>query len=341
MRTDVALDVRETSHMSAGMLAYVRALRTHLPRVAADLRIAEVGRGDNFDFAEQVGLPLALARLRPRLAHFTTPYVPRIVTVPYVVTVHDLIDLEFPQYAKRKVAPYWRYVVAPVLRGARAVITDDGATVELLERYAGVDATRVAICPLGVDPPDPLPEPIVRSRPYFFYAGNHRPHKDLPTLVRAWATLFDDWSVDLVLTGPENPALRALGGRGERGERGELIFLGDATENEVWAYHRGAAAYVHPALREGFGLPMLEALRAGTPVIAATTAVPAVLTGLVEVFAPGDVPRLADMLARVLDEPREHNLSDAISRSATAHLTWERTARGTADIYRSLLDTLR
>jgi len=336
-RPDVALDVRETSHMSAGMLAYVRALRTHLPRVAADLRIAEIGRGDNFDFAEQVGLPLALARLRPRLAHFTTPYVPRIVTVPYVVTVHDLIDLEFPQYAKRKVAPYWRYVVAPVLRGARAVITDDGATVELLERYAGLDPERIAVCPLGVDPPDPLPAPVVRARPYFFYAGNHRPHKDLPTLVRAWATLSDDWSVDLVLTGPENPSLRALGGRGERGE---LIFLGDVTENEVWAYHRGAAAYVHPALREGFGLPMLEALRVGTPVIATMQSAPWVLAGAVDVFDAGDVESLRAFLVHALDGPGLRVLAGHF-QDAVAELTWERTARGTADIYRSLLDTLR
>ena len=142
MRPDVALDVRETSHTSAGMLAYVRALRKWLPQVAPDLALTEFGSGDNFDLAEQVALPIALARLRPRLAHFPTPFVPRVVPVPYLVTVHDLIDLEFPRYAKRKVAPYWRYVVAPVLRRARAVVTDDDATAESLVRLLGVDAAR-------------------------------------------------------------------------------------------------------------------------------------------------------------------------------------------------------
>jgi len=78
-RPDVALDVRETSHMSAGMLAYLRALRTWLPRVAPDVRIAPVGSGDNFDVAEQVVMPVTLARLRPRLVHFPTPYVPAFV----------------------------------------------------------------------------------------------------------------------------------------------------------------------------------------------------------------------------------------------------------------------
>ncbi|MBV9438603.1 MAG: glycosyltransferase, partial [Candidatus Eremiobacteraeota bacterium] len=145
---DVALDVRETSHTSAGMRAYVRALRRLLPRVAPDLSIAELGGGDNFDLAEQVGIPLTLARLRPRLVHFPTPFVPRIVPAPHVVTVHDLIDLEFPQYAKRKVGPYWHYVVGPVVRAARAVITDDDATVALLERYLGVARDRVRVVPL-------------------------------------------------------------------------------------------------------------------------------------------------------------------------------------------------
>lgn len=327
MRPDVALDVRETSHTSAGMLAYVRALRRWLPVVAKDLAVAEVGRGDNFDFAEQVGVPFALVRLRPRLAHLPTPFVPRIVPCPYVVTVHDLIDLEYPQYAKRKVGPYWSYVVAPVLRSARAVITDDDATVALLERYAGVDPTRVRVVPLGVDLPDPFPEPIARSRPYLFYAGNHRPHKDLPTLVRAWAELPRTYDVDLVVTGADEPALRALG---ERGTCGSLVFVGDPGVEGVWALHRGAAAYVHPALREGFGLPLLEALRAGTPVIAARDAIPRVLANLVEAFPPGEVTALRDLMARALD-------GSLRAGSGSEHLTWERTVRATADVYREML----
>ncbi len=331
-RADVALDVRETSHMSAGMLAYVRALRRRLPRAAPDLRSAEVGAGDNFDLAEQVGIPLALLRLRPRLAHFPTPYVPRFVPVPYVVTVHDLIELEFPQHAKRKVSAYWRYVVSPVLRGARAVITDDDATVPLLARYAGVDPARVRVIPLGVDVPDPLPAPLVRERPYLFYAGNHRPHKDLATLVDAWASLPAASAVDLVLTGGEEPALRNV-----RHPRGELVFAGDCSRDEIWRLHRGALAYVHPALREGFGLPLLEALQAGTPVLAAEPAVPSVLEPYVHRFAGGDVAALRALVVRVLAEPAAFANDAGRARERTAHLSWERTVGATAAVYRELL----
>lgn len=331
-RPDVALDVRETSHTSAGMLAYVRALRRWLPRVASDLRLAEFGSGDNFDLAEQVGLPLALARLRPRLAHFPTPFVPCIVPVPYAVTVHDLIDLEFPQYAKRKVATYWRYVVSPVLRSARAVITDDDATLEQLVHFVGVDPARVRVIPLGVDVPDPLPAPLVRARPYLFYAGNHRPHKDLASLVAAWASLPERMPVDLVLTGAEEPSLR-----GVSHPRGELAFAGDCSTDEIWRLHRGALAYVHPALREGFGLPLLEALQAGTPVVAAEPAVPSVLKPYVHRYPAGDAGALKALLLRVLEDPAAFASAARHARVRTAHLTWERTVRATADVYRELI----
>ena len=319
--------------MSAGMLAYVRALRRWLPRVAPDLVLAEFGSGDNFDRAEQLAMPLALARMRPRLVHFPTPFVPRFVTAPHVVTVHDVIDLEFPQYAKRKVGPYWRHVVGPVLRSARAVLTDDDVTVALLERFLRVDPARVRVVPLGVDAPEPMPEPVVRPRPYLFYAGNHRPHKDLATLVAAWASLPDTAAVDLILTGPENAALRAA--RPAHG--GELVFAGEKRAADVWRLHRGALAYVQPALREGFGLPLLEALRAGTPAIASDAATPAVLAPYVHRYPAGDAVALRALLLRAVED-RASFLSEAErARAATAHLTWERTARATADVYRDVL----
>jgi glycosyltransferase involved in cell wall biosynthesis len=333
------------------MLAYIDALRRLLPVVAPDLVIVEIGSGDNFDLAEQVGIPLALAQARPRLVHFPTPYVPRFVPAPHVVTVHDVIDLEFPQFAKAKVGPYWRRIVGPVLRSARAVITDDDTTVGLLERFLRVDPARVRVIPLGVDETmtpdvgsgDPVTRAanggdagawdVERARPYAFYAGNHRPHKDLATLIRAWESLPSGVPLDLLLTGEPNAELTA-----SRGDDGALVFLGDRSTDDVWSLHRGAMMYVHPALREGFGLPMLEALRVGTPVIAADAAVPRVLRDFVATYPTRDVDALRDQMLAVLMMPeadRAHAAERA--RLATAHLTWERTVRATADLYRELL----
>ncbi len=329
--TTVALDVRETSHMSIGMTTYVRKLREWLPVVAPDLGLVAVGRGDNFDLAEHVGLPVAFARSGAQLAHVPTPFVPIHIPIPYVVTVHDLIDLHYPAFAKRKVGPYFRLVVGPVLRRARAVITDDEATVDDLERFLHVDRARISVIPLGVDvPADDVP-PLQRARPYLLYAGNHRPHKNLATLAAAWAALPPDRDVDLLLTGSADVTFAPTR------ERGEIVFLGDLTDDALRAAYGGAAAYVHPAFREGFGLPLLEAMRHGTPVIAATSAVPAVLRAHAQLFAPEDENALrAALLDDVLADPVTARTRAAAARTATATLTWAETARRTAELYRRL-----
>ena len=325
----LAFDARETSHMSAGVLNYSRKLREWLPRVAPEIEVIVVGSGDNFDVGEQIGLPLAIARSRAKLAHFPTLFVPRFVPAPYVVTVHDLIDLHFPQFVKRQVPPYVRALVAPVVRGARTVITDDEATVDDLERFLGVDARRVRVIPLGTDDPLDDPVPIGHPRPYLLYVGNRRPHKNLSTLIAAWSELARDRAVDLVFSGPRD----AAGAVAPPGA-GEIVFLGERSGEELRRWYAGAAAYVHPALREGFGLPLLEAMRNGARVIASREAMPRVLVPHAVLVESLDVVGWRAALAAVLDDPAGARIAALAARAATAELTWERTARLTADVYR-------
>jgi glycosyltransferase involved in cell wall biosynthesis len=325
----LAFDARETSHMSAGVLNYSRKLREWLPRVAPDVDIVPVGRGDNFDLAEQVGLPLAIARSGASLVHFPTLFVPRFVPRPYVVTVHDLIDLHYPQFVKRRVRPYVCAFVGPVLRSARAVITDDDATVDDLERFLGVDARRVRVIPLGNDDPIEAPVPVDHPRPYLLYVGNRRPHKNLGTLLEAWSALAPERPVDLVLSGAADDALRARG-------PGEVIFLGERTDAELRRWYAGAAAYVHPALREGFGLPLLEAMRNGTRVVASRAAMPRVLAPHGILIDGADARAWRTALTALLDDPAGTRAAANAAREATRDLTWERTARLTADVYREI-----
>jgi glycosyltransferase involved in cell wall biosynthesis len=325
--TAIAFDARETSHMSHGVLAYSRNLRAWLPRVAPDLALVPVGAGDNFDLAEQVALPLALARSGARLAHFPTIYVPRIVPIPYVVTIHDLIDLHEPRYVKRHVGPYWRAIVAPVARGARAVITDDEATVADLVRFLRVDRQRVRVVPLGSDPVGEV-VPMDHPRPYLFYVTNRRPHKNIATLVRAWEALPAEREIDLVLSGDDDGNVR-----GAR-ERGAIVHLGHRPAAELQRWYAGAAVYVHPALREGFGLPMLEAMRHGAPVVAARSALPRVLAPFALGVDARDALAFRAALLELLDDPPAAAERAAAARAATQALTWERTATATAAVYR-------
>ncbi|HEV8023217.1 MAG TPA: glycosyltransferase family 1 protein [Candidatus Lustribacter sp.] len=327
----LAFDARETSHMSAGVLNYSRKLREWLPRVAPEIEVIALGSGDNFDLAEQIGLPLAIARSRAQLAHFPTLFVPRFVPAPYIVTVHDLIDLHFPQFVKPQVPPYVRALVAPVVRGARAVITDDEATVDDLERFLGVDARRVRVIPLGNDDPPDDPIPIGHPRPYLLYVGNRRPHKNLATLIAAWSELARERAVDLVLSGSRDAAATVASPGA-----GEIVFLGERSDAELRRWYAGAAAYVHPALREGFGLPLLEAMRNGARVIASREAMPRVLAPHAVLVEALDVAGWRSALAAVLDDPAGAHAAALAARAATSELTWERTARLTADVYRMI-----
>lgn len=329
--TTIAFDARETSHMSAGVLNYARKLREWLPLVAPDLPLRLVGRGDNFDLAEQVALPLALARSGAALAHFPTLYVPRFVPVPYVMTVHDLIDLHYPQFVKPQVAPYMRAIVGPVARAARAVITDDESTVADLERFLGVRPARVRVIALGNDDPPEAVVPVDHARPYVLYVGNRRPHKNLATLLAAWSALSVERAVDLVLSGPPDDALRA-----ERGP-GEIVFLGKRTDDELRRWYAGATVYAHPALREGFGLPLLEAMRAGAPVVASRCAMPRILAPYATLVDAGDVAAWSSALHVLLGDPAAARAAGRAAREATRALTWERTARLTADVYREFV----
>ena len=330
MNATVAFDARETSHMSAGVLNYSRKLREWLPRVAPDLRLRPVGAGDNFDLAEQVALPLALARSGAALAHFPTLFVPRFVPLPYIVTVHDLIDLHYPKFVKPQVVPYVRGIVAPVVRGAHAVITDDEATVGDLERFLGVDPRRVRVIALGNDDPAEPVIPMAHARPYVLYVGNRRPHKNLGTLVSAWSALPAERPVDLVLSGLPDEALR-----GARGP-GEIVFLGECTDDELRRWYAGAAAYAHPALREGFGLPLLEAMRNGAPVVVSDSAMPRVLAPHGILVSAHDVAAWTAALGTLLADPVAARAAGNAARAATRELTWERTALQTAAVYREI-----
>jgi glycosyltransferase involved in cell wall biosynthesis len=332
---DVALDARITPRMSAGIRAYVRALLDGLPRVAPDIRLHPVGRGLNFGLDEQLRLPAEIDRLAPALTHYPTVFAPVRRRRPYVAMLHDLIHLQYPEFFSSGTALFYALVAKPMLRGATLLLMSDERTADACVDLLGVERERCRIVPLGYDPalfaPAATPAP---RRPFIMYAGNHRPHKNLAVLYEAWAGLPEAVALDLVVTGPGDKA--AL----ERYRRpgNELRFAGTLSDAHLVAGYRAASAYVHPALVEGFGLPMLEATVIGTPVIASAGAVPSIVAPYARTFAPHDTLALRAALTDLAANPAPYRRRAAEGSVAMRAYTWDRFAAGTAAVYREVVD---
>lgn len=332
---DVALDARLTRRMSVGTRRYIEELLQRAPRAAPDLRFARVGSGEHFTAAEQIALPLQIARLAPRLVHFMTPLAPAVRPAPYVVTVHDLIPLRFPNLVNPAARPFYATLGRAVVRGAARVCVSDERTAADVERYFAVEGSRCRIVPLGYDSTLlASSDAEIGARPFLLYAGNHRPHKNLGVLLAAFASLPPALELDLYLTGNDDFAggLRRFGRMG-----GAVTALGDVAGERLARLYRGALAYVQPSLFEGFGISMLEAAVVGTPVIASDGAVPSVLREAAQVFPAGDAGALRDALLAVAQAP---DTARRRAREVAPRLrayTWDRFAAAMTAVYAEVL----
>lgn len=299
-------------------------------------------------------LPGACRARRLDLFHGTTNFeLPFLAGCPLVATVHDLIPLRFPGAVSRRHRLLFRALIGRAVRAARRVIVVSEFTRrELLERWPRA-AGKVAVVPNGVDPAfapggDPAEREGVRTRHglagrYLLFVGVFEPRKNVPLLVEAFTRLRRE--------APEAADLQLAlaGGAGWRGaeiaegvrRRGldpAVRLLGYVPDAELPALYRHATLAVVPSSYEGFGIPVLEAMASGTPVLAAdATALPETVGGAGELFPPGDPDRLARRIRALLQSPAR--LADLRARglARAATFTWDGAARRTLAVYREAL----
>ncbi|HEY6001062.1 MAG TPA: glycosyltransferase family 1 protein [bacterium] len=296
-------------------------------------------------------LPGACRRARLDLFHGTANFaVPAFAGCPLVATVHDLIPLRFPAAVSGAHRLLFAALTARAVRAARRVITgSEFSRREILERFPRA-AGKVAVVPYGVDPGfspggDAAADRRARERHgltgrYLLFVGVFEPRKNVPLLVDAFEILRHTRpeAADLQLALAGGPGWRgeaiAAGIRG-RGLEPAVRLLGYVPDADLPALYRGATLAVVPSAYEGFGLPALEAMACGTPVLAAdASALPETVAGAGELFALGDPALLAARLAELASDPgrlaalRERGLARA------AGFSWDRCARETLAVYR-------
>jgi glycosyltransferase involved in cell wall biosynthesis len=266
-----------------------------------------------------------------------------------VLTVHDLAFRLFPETAPQNTREWLAPLGRWLKQASRVIVVSEQTRRDLLDTYA-VAPDVVTVVPLGVDadvfrPASPESIDRVRRRygiegPYLVSLAGIEPRKNLPALVRAYASLEDDVRPALVLTGPVTPVnpegwalLRpVLDGLPTR-VRERIVLTGYVPERDKVALLSGAEALVCPSLYEGFGLPVVEAMACGTPVLTSTvSALPETAGGAALLIDPRDQEAIAGGMERLLADPplRERLRVAGLARSK--EFSWKRTAVRTAEV---------
>lgn len=302
-----------------------------------------------YSITEQLVLPLKIRAVSVFHApHYNAPlfYRGRLV-----VTIHDIIHVKFPEYLPSKKAYlYARYMLRTAARKARILITDSVNTKNDLIKYFEVPPGKIRVIPLGVDNKFHMVEDKALlsafrkkhtlPQDFILYAGNLKEHKNLSTLLRAFKLLKVEKKIteNLVLTTGGNPVPQKLLRQVfKEGMEAWTIFLPFIPDDEMPLLYNCAKVFAFPSLYEGFGLPPLEAMACGVPVVSSNAAsLPEVLGDSAIMCGPKDFNAFAEGIHSLITDESFRIKVIAKGKNRAGNYSWAVTAKKTIDVYREL-----
>jgi len=368
----IAIDARKLRDYGIG--TYIRNLVRHLARIdrsteyvlivrPADIEIA-TELGDNFrtvadwsgaySVREQLTIPMDLRRERVDLFHAPHYVLPPLTPCKSVVTIHDCIHLRFPQYLPNRLAyVYARSSLWVATHRSTRVLTVSETSKRDILRYFRVPESKIDVIYNAIDerleqPPSDAELTQVRERyqlndPFVLYAGNIKPHKNLERLIEAFNTLRRGGldHVKLLIIGDEISKYATLRRAVHRHKLHKHVrFFGFVPDRTLASLYRLASVFVFPSLYEGFGLPPLEAMAAGTPVITSNvSSLPEVVGDAAILIDPYEPDEIAAAMRRVLMDPavREELRTRGLAR--VKQFSWERSVARVREIYGEVMDS--
>jgi glycosyltransferase involved in cell wall biosynthesis len=319
-----------------------------------NFRSAVYARDDHSAF-DHIAFPAYLHSLHPDLVHIPLNRVPILMLRPYVVTIHDMANLFFDEERGNLRMQLRRFRFRRGLKRANRVIAVSDATRRDVETHMGVPPERIRRVYNAPDPgfhaesaacsneeKDRIMERYQINYPFLLYAGNIRRHKNVPRLVEAFAVVREQLQshpvykdLRLVIIGDtisQHPAVRqtVIKSRVEPVVR----FLGFVPFETLRCFYETAAAFVFPSRYEGFGLPPLEAMACGTPVVTSNvSSLPEVVGDAAILVNPENVFDIARGIRDVLLDDQLRQDVIARGRLQASRFSWERTARQVLEIY--------
>jgi glycosyltransferase involved in cell wall biosynthesis len=365
----VAIDARKLHDFGIG--TYIRNLLRQLARIdhdtdyvllccEADLGVAaQLGPNfravlepsPNYSLREQIHVPWLLLRERPDLYHAPHYVLPAGVSCRSVVTIHDCIHLMFPQYLPNRLAyAYARAQMWAAARRSDCILTVSYASKRDILQLFNVRPEKIVVVYNAIDahfsvtPPE---EAVARVREryqlehkFVLYVGNIKPHKNLVRLIEAFNELRkgDLADLKLLIIGDEISKVPALRRAVHRHKLHKHVrFLGYLADDQLAILYRLASVFVFPSLYEGFGLPPLEAMASGTPVVTSNvSSLPEVVGDAAILVDPYDVDSIVDGLRQVLTDPARADDMRRKGLERAREFSWERSVAKTLEVYRAI-----
>jgi glycosyltransferase involved in cell wall biosynthesis len=285
---------------------------------------------------QQLQLPKLLRAQQAVVLHATAYTAPLRSPVPVVLNVHDIIALEHPELCSRLNVWHMRLLLARSIRRAALNVTTTQHVADRVQAVLDIPADRIEVVPLGVDAARFAGERAdsTDTRPYLLFVGNLEPKKGLPVLLDAYARVAGALGIDLVLAGRPGWRCDDLMDR-LRGwcGAGRVVLAGRVSDDKLCCLYQNAWAFAFPSVCEGFGMPVLEAMAAGTPVLHSDHAAVLEVAGGAGMAVPvGDAEALAQALRRLHASPDLRRELVAAGRERAGELSWERRAAGVLEL---------
>jgi glycosyltransferase involved in cell wall biosynthesis len=363
--THIGIDARLTCYRVGGISTYTRQLihaleqldtynrytvfRSRKARDSVSTRFAEaVLWTPPHHRLERLALSAELMRFNLDVLHSPDFIPPLRGARRYIITVHDLTFLHFPEHKDAEAVRYYNHQIGRAVRQADHILAVSEATKRDLISMLGVPASMITVQPHGVDEHfQPLPEQALQAwqarldlpAGYILFVGTLEPRKNVPALLDAYELLSQQYRHEL-------PALLLVGRRGwlfgetmarivqMQADGTPITIRSDIDDDALPAVYNLAKVLVMPSLYEGFGLPVLEAMACGTPVIASNrSSLPEVVGDAGELIDPDNPAALATALERALFDDDWHRASREAGLERTRKFSWSRSAEIAMSVY--------
>jgi alpha-1,3-rhamnosyl/mannosyltransferase len=285
--------------------------------------------------------------------HYVTPFRAKC---KLVVTIHDLIHLLFPEYLPSIAARlYARYFLKRAVRRADLILTVSETSKRDILEHLPARAESILVTPNGIEPAffEPVDDIVMEQvlkrmyiqRPYVLYVGNNKPHKNLSTAIAAFRMFRKqagaEWKFVLAGSTFKNAGAGAAMLRQieEGGLSESVIFTGYLETDDLVALYSGASLFLFPSLYEGFGLPPLEAMAAGVPVVSSNrSSLPEILGDSALLVDPQDEVMMMEAMLKIIGDSDTRDKLISRGKRQAEQYTWSNTARLTLQGYRKVME---